>query len=127
MEDKIEVGEYVRVDKNNRFLGIGKIIKIVSDTIYLKMYIDLPISFRFEEIKEYKRSKNIIDLIEKYEFANERLIIDIDKKNNKICLLEPFDDKNLSNSFVVWHDIEDINSIVTKEQFKYNCYEVKEA
>ena len=114
MEDKIEVGEYVRVDKNNRFLGIGKIIKIVSDTIYLKMYIDLPISFRFEEIKEYK-------------FTNEKLIIDIDKKNNKICLLEPFDDKNLSNSFVVWHDIEDINSIVTKEQFKYNCYEVKEA
>ncbi len=73
-----------------------------------------------------KHSKNIIDLIGKYEFANERLIIDIDRKNNKICLLEPFDDKNLSNSFVVWHDIKEIKTIVTKEQFKQVQYEVND-
>ena len=124
--DKIEVGEYVRINKSSRFLGIGKVKRIVGDTIYLKTYINLPMSFTFEEIKKYKHSKNIIDLIEKYEFANERLIIDIDRKNNKICLLEPFDDRNLSNSFVVWHDIKDIESIVTHEQFesvKYNFEE----
>ena len=105
MEDKIEVGEYVRTSK-------GKLLKVENEkTLQIIKFL----SVEYGDI--VKHSKNIIDLIEKYEFANERLIIDIDRKNNKICLLEPFDDRNLSDSFIVWYDIKDIKSIVTKEQF----------
>lgn len=60
---EIEVGEYVRIDKSSRILGIGKIIKIVGNTFYIKMYITLPISFSEEEIKKYKHSYNITELI----------------------------------------------------------------
>ena len=128
MEDKIEVKEYVRTENN----GIKKIDTIFENCTINKYGYETGESdwdgkyYRIIRTTDViKHSKNIIDLIEKYDFVNERLVIDIDRKNNKICLLEPFDDKNLSNSFIVWHDIEDIKSILTKEQFESMKYEVR--
>lgn len=60
----IEVGEYVRINKDFRtiYIGVGKVVNKNQDTIYIKMSNnDLPISFNINSI--VKHSKNIIDLI----------------------------------------------------------------
>ena len=61
---KIEVGEYVRINNDFRLiaLGIGQVIRINQDTIYVKMNFELPFAFKIENIA--KHSKSIIDLIE---------------------------------------------------------------
>lgn len=63
MED-IKVGEYVRINSDFRLisLGIGKVIRINQDTIYVKMNLDLPIALKIENIT--KHSYNLIDLLE---------------------------------------------------------------
>ena len=63
MED-IKVGEYVRVNSDFRLiaLGIGEVIRISQDTIYVKMNLDLPIALKIENIT--KHSFNLIDLLE---------------------------------------------------------------
>ena len=60
----IEVGEYVRIDKDYRViaLGIGKVNKTVEESIYVKNNFELPIAIDKNNIT--KHSKNIIDLIE---------------------------------------------------------------
>lgn len=60
----IEVEEYVRINNDFRLiaLGIGQVIRINQDTIYVKMNFELPFAFKIENIA--KHSKNIIDLIE---------------------------------------------------------------
>jgi len=72
-----------------------------------------------------KHSFNIIDLIEVRDYVNGYMVIDIDRKNNKVCLLMPFDENNLSLSNIVWKVIKPKDKIVTKEQFKSIEYEVK--
>lgn len=61
---EIKIGDYVRIDDDFRVitLGIGKVIRINKDTIYVKNKFELPFSFKRENIT--KHSKNIIDLIE---------------------------------------------------------------
>lgn len=52
MEDKIEVGEYVRVNNDNRnCIGIGKAIRLVNESVYMNMN------------NKYKDGKSIIALI----------------------------------------------------------------
>lgn len=60
----IEVGEYVRINNDFRLivLGIGKVIKINKETVYVKMNLDLPIASKIENIT--KHSFNLIDLLE---------------------------------------------------------------
>ncbi len=61
----IKVGEYVRINNDNRnCIGVGKVTKILNDVIYVDMNnkYNLPVSFKIENIA--KHSKNIIDLIE---------------------------------------------------------------
>lgn len=121
--DEIKEGEYVRINSDFRVvcIGIGKVTKIAQETIYVKMNLDLPISFKKEDIK--KHSFNIIDLIEEGDYVNGRLILQVDYKMKRICLLVTFLD-TMSMSNVIWIDSQDIKSIVTKEQFKSVEYEV---
>lgn len=60
----IEVGEYVRINDDFRLiaLGIGKVVGINKDGIYVKMNFELPFSFKKENIANH--SKQPIDLIE---------------------------------------------------------------
>ncbi len=61
---EIEVGDYVRINKDFRIIciGIGKVVNKNKDTIYVKMSNnDLPILFNINSIA--KHFKNIIDLI----------------------------------------------------------------
>lgn len=120
---EIEVGEYVRINKDFRTIciGIGKVVNKNQDTIYIKMSNnDLPISFNINSI--VKHSKNIIDLVEKGDYVNGQKVIDVtDGFVNGTMEIE------LSNHRKIYRThIEDIKSIVTNEQFENIEYKVEE-
>ena len=118
---EIEVGNYVRINNDFRLiaLGIGKVIRINQDTIYVKMNFELPFSFKRENI--VKHSKQLIDLIEVgdiveifveiFDVLDEDVIYIYDKEMLK-ALKE--DIKNGAK----------IRRILTHQQYMANCYEV---
>ena len=116
----IKVGEYVRVNSDFRLiaLGIGEVIRISQDTIYVKMNLDLPIALKIENIT--KHSFNIIDLLEVGD-----IVVMLDTMFN-------------SKEFIFLNDTEMLNAvkedlksrcelleILTHEQFEANAYKVK--
>ncbi len=124
MEDKIEVGEYVRTKK-----GIGKILEI--KTVQPKMYgkhdvaylIDICPKMYISETVFIKHDKNIIDLIEVGDYVNGYRILEIyeiESKNQKVFTIF----KSGENEFNYILGNNDIKSIVTKEQFESMEYKV---
>lgn len=115
----IEVGEYVRINNDFRIiaLGIGKVIKINQDTIYVKMNFELPFAFKLENIA--KHSKNLIDLVEDGDYVNGYKIIAINYKENYITIqnINEFGENGIK---VLQED--EIKTILTKEQMEANCY-----
>ena len=120
----IEVGEYVRIDKDHRIiaLGIAKVVKTINETIYVKNNFELPITIDKNSIS--KHSKNIIDLIEVGDYVNGREV-------KHIAMFEGFpdypklifvDEKHLVPGETA--ENKDIETILTKEQFEANCYKV---
>ena len=105
----IEVGEYVRIDNDFRLiaLGIGEVIRINQDTIYVKMNFELPFAFKIENIA--KHSKNLIDLIEVGDIVN------------KVYMSSYMD---IYVRFI--RDRQDIETILTKEQYIQNCYKCQD-
>lgn len=121
----IEVGEYVRVNKDFRIiaLGIGKVVGISKDSIYVEMNFELPFSFKKENI--VKHSKELIDLIEvkdviKYRIDN--ISTTLETKGYVEGIVDISDEemlqriKNDNN----YHILE----ILTKESYMANCYKV---
>lgn len=114
----IEVGEYVRVNKDFRIiaLGIGKVVGISKDSIYVKINFELPFSFKKENIK--KRSKQLIDLVEVGDVLEIRTGLHssfkyfVENEDNLLLLKEKVKE--------FWN----IETILTKEQFEANCYKV---
>lgn len=121
----IEVEEYVRINNDNRIIciGIGKVIKIVQETIYVDMRNSLPISFEISKI--VKHSKNIIDLIEVGDYVNGYKVLDImeDLNTGKLQLEMPSSYPKAGSCTLYENEIK---SIVTKEQFKSIEYKVEE-
>ena len=119
---EIEVGDYVRINNDFRIiaLGIGKIIKINQDTIYVKMNFELPFAFKLENIA--KHSKNLIDLVEDGDYVNGYKIIAINYKENYITIqnINEFGENGIK---VLQED--EIKTILTKEQMEANCYTVE--
>lgn len=119
--NEIEVGEYMRINNDFRLiaLGIGKVIGINEDSIYVKMNFELPFSFKKENIANH--SKQLIDLIEVGDIVKD--------KYNKYEVAFVKDDKiycndyNLDDSLITLRE-QDIKVILTKEQFEANCYKV---
>ena len=124
MEEKIEVGEYVRtkdgrIDKVEIF-SVGCCVWHCENG----MCIDEcnRIGTHLEEI--VKHSKQLIDLIEVGDYVNGKFVIATDNRINdngeKVILIENYDewtdDGVISN--------KDIKSIVTHEQFNSIKYEV---
>lgn len=113
---EIKVGDYVRINNDFRLiaLGIGKVVGINKDSIYVKMNFELPFSFKKENIA--KHSKQLIDLIETGDYVNGHLVEEV-----RISCFS-------SSIFVHEYEIElhenDIKTILTKEQMKANCYKV---
>lgn len=126
MEDKIEVGEYVRT-KNKGIKRIDRIDnnKMVNKYLYFTGIEDF-------EGKEYgiikttdivKHSKQLIDLIEIGDFVNGYKVINVINKEpcpSGKCV--DIDSSKDSSECTLWE--EDIQTILTKEQYKANCYKV---
>ena len=129
MKDKIEVGEYGRTN-------YGKIIKFAwlehsngkrdgSKVILINEDI-LSNDFYYFSLGEsiVKHSKQLKDLIEVGDIVNRHLVIDkyedTDEYGNDFWCLIIEDDSLLNRSIRE----EDIQTILTKEQYMANCYKV---
>ena len=117
----IEVNDYVRINMDNRnCIGIGRVSRIVNETIYVNMNnkYNLPVSFQIDKI--VKHSKQLIDLIEIGDIVNGKEVLDIHKPRD---LWEPIEirvDSRYTNFILA----EDIKTILTKESYMANCYKV---
>lgn len=121
---EIEVGEYVRLARNQ---GINKIIEIEDDTKYVldemivDEYGDMAWYIDKNKLKDevIKYSKNLIDLIEVGDYVNgfevADFYLDVKTKERTYCSTVI---GNFSN--------KEIKSIVTKEQFKSVEYRLEE-
>lgn len=112
----IEVGEYVRIDKDHRIiaLGIAKVVKTINETIYVKNNFELLITIDKNSIS--KHSKNIIDLIEVGDIVE---IFDVLNEDVIYIWSEEMLKEDIKNGI-------GIRRILTHEQFEANCYKVKE-
>ena len=120
----IAVGDYFRTRR-----GIGKVLEI--KTVQPKLYgkydvaylIDVCPRMYISESTFIKHSKNIIDLIEVGDFVNGYRVLEMFKfQNDKyaftIC-------KSDFKSICGICSEEDIETILTKEQYSQNCYTVE--
>lgn len=116
----IEVGEYVRTKQGK----IAKLIEIDKNNYYWFdnwIYKESGIphqGFRIEDIERIeilKHSKNIIDLIEVGDYVNGERILDI--AGDYIHTNETDHNK--------FYLEKHIKTILTKEQYKANCYTVE--
>lgn len=126
----IEVGEYVRTKKK----GIFKVLSIRKTPYGYYCGIVDNDNIRtftigkggYAEIKNdiVNHSKNIIDLIEEGDYVNGyfcRYITDINTGEKYLC--------NYDLNEMQWVPLETIDvweNILTKEQYKANCYKVEE-
>lgn len=120
MEEKIEVGEYVRT-KNK---GIKRIDRIDNNKTVNKYSCkgrnDLE-SDEYELIKTTEilnHSKNLIDLIEVEDYVNGHLVVE--KNKEEVWEVE------VESDYLIHHRLKekDIKSIVTHEQFNAMKYKV---
>ena len=117
----IEVNEYVRINMDNRnCIGIGRVSRIVNETIYVNMNnkYNFPVSFQMDKI--VKHSKQLIDLIEVGDYVNGMEVLDIHKPRDLWDPIEIRVDSRYTNFILA----EDIKTILTKESYMANCYKV---
>lgn len=125
----IRVGEYVRIDNDFRIIaiGIGKVVKINKDDVYVKMNFDLPILCSKEDIS--KHSKNIIDLIKVKDSIE---YIEQTEGRDGTTLGETYEQRITSQAELeeVRKSIRDggikLVSVLTYEQFNTSTYKVGE-
>lgn len=116
----MKVGDYVRLD---RCQGIRKIDDYDEETKEYFLDSDIwdewgDLTLKLEKYDVIKFSPNIIDLIEIGDYANGHKVTAFmyDGKNNRIGVVVDSEQ---------WaYDIDEIKSIVTKEQFRIMKYKV---
>lgn len=120
----IEVNDYVRIDMDNRnCIGIGRVSRIVNETIYVNMNnkYNLPVSFQIDKI--VKHSKQLIDLIENKDILKVR----IDKTIMFFGIDESTSDTKYKEIIKSIENGEcELLEILTHQQFEANCYKVGE-
>ena len=122
MEDRIEVGEYVRVNNDNRnCIGIGKAIRLVNESVYVNMNNKYNLSVCFQINNIVKHSKQLIDLIENKDVLKVRIdktimVFGMDEDTSDIKYKELIE--NIENGEY------ELLEILTHEQFEANCYKV---
>lgn len=114
MEDKIEVGEYVRTKD-------GKIDKVINSNFYMSIYVECEKGlYLIESI--VKHSKQLIDLIEnkdvlKVRIDKEIMLFGMDEDTSDIKYKELIE--NIENGEY------ELLEILTHEQFEANCYKIR--
>lgn len=118
---EIKVGEYVRT--KDGIIRQVKTIKSGRRRFSITTETRINGSTKLENIA--KHSPNIIDLIEVGDYVNGREV-------KHIAMFEGFPDYPklifVDNKYLIPSETaenEDIKTILTKEQYKANCYEVK--
>lgn len=123
---EIEVEDYVRINNDFRLiaLGIGKVVGINKDSIYVKMNFELPFSFKKENIANH--SKQLIDLIEDKDIVEIELSEEFVEKKDKKKLIQIGDiytketlQKDIDNGIITR-----ILTILPYNQYMANCYKV---
>jgi hypothetical protein len=128
----LEVNDYVRINMDNRnCIGIGRVSRIVNETIYVNMNnkYNLPVPFQIDKV--VKHSKQLINLIEIGDIVNKELVISIiDITNDKEEIISRKLITQYRSAQFTGLDIKhyiyvnDIKTILTKEQYMANCYKV---
>ena len=121
----IEVNDYVRINMDNRnCIGIGRVSRIVNETIYVNMNnkYNLLVSFQIDKI--VKHSKQLIGLIEVGDIVNSCIVVGfgyecVNGNKEKSILVEGKYTK-VNFALLNW----DIKTILTKEIYMANCYKV---
>ena len=118
MEDRIEVGEYIRTKEGE----IHKVIKIIEDDGDWDYYC-CENNTGYFAMDIAKHRKNLIDLIECGDFVNGYKVIsvDYDVMNDTTECIELDLNSNYQYNFI---SIRQIQTILTKEQYMANCYKV---
>ena len=121
----IEVNDYVRINMDNRnCIGIGRVSRIVNETIYVNMNnkYNLPVSFQIDKIVNH--SKQLIDLIKIGDIVNGCIVVGfghecVNGNKEKSILVEG---KYTKVNYALLN--RDIETILTKEIYMANCYKV---
>lgn len=118
MEDRIEVGEYVRTKEGE----IHKVIKIMEDDGDWDYYC-CENNTGYFAMDIAKHNKQRIYLIECGDFVNGYKVIsvDYDVMNDTTECIELDLNSNYQYNFI---SIRQIQTILTKEQYEANCYKV---
>jgi len=128
MEDEIKVGDWIKTKGGNicKVLQIRKQYRFTTNTGHPSI---TPERYFVDNIKQYsiskpyvkKHSKNIIDLIEINDYVNGSRVIDIVEAPVRAVYVDKITKGALEPIIN-----KDIQSIITKEQFKQIKYIVKE-
>lgn len=121
----LEVNDYVRINMDNRnCIGIGRVSRIVNETIYVNMNnkYNLPVPFQIDKV--VKHSKQLIDLIKVGDIVNSCIVVGfgyecVNGNKEKSILVEGKYTK-VNFALLNW----DIKTILTKESYMANCYKV---
>ena len=115
---EIEVGEYVRT-----FNGlIGKVVELTDSGNYaIRIYNGAEYVVR-AVIKNH--SKDLIDLIEVGDFVNGYKILEIGNIKNSEQRIFTICKSDFKSICKIWEE-QDIETILTKEQYQANCYTVE--
>ena len=108
--EEMKVGEYVRT--TDGIIGI----KVEYDN-GIKLKIDEYSYWKPSPDSIVKHSPRLIDLIEVGDYVNGEKVINIDRVDSEYGIVK------CSNGNHYWN--YEIKTILTKEQYKANCYEVK--
>ena len=113
----LEVNDYVRINMDNRnCIGIGRVSRIVNETIYVNMNnkYNLPVPFQIDKV--VKHSKQLIDLIEVGDYVNGKYVKEIKGYGNGKSIL----------ALIGIIEEQGIKTIVTHEQMQSIEYKVEE-
>ena len=122
----IEVNDYVRINMDNRnCIGIGRVSRIVNETIYVNMNnkYNLPVSFQIDKI--VKHSKQLIDLIEIGDILKIKISEEWVEKQDTIKFIVVGQTYTITEiKECLENGLFKIIQVLTKEQFEANCYKV---
>ena len=114
---KIEVGMMVRSDRWG--IGIISVINSRQQVVYAKYNTDsLPIAHRMESDTTQSATHDLIELIQVGDYVNGELVVETVYASDEIT-------KRLVSLSGACFWEEDIESVLTKEQYEANCFHVK--